>query len=133
MYILQSTIYTNDLPKKYSHFKLNIMPILSVVLLFFFHLSLSVRFASKFMLVLNNEWIYFHMDNEVIWMTICLQRYRVNWENHQIYKNCEYFEIVFSQKKIRQTSVIHSCVFWFCLYFFNFALWICVDFYRETE
>lgn len=64
----------------------------------FFIFTLSVRFISQFILMLNemngfilSKWIC----GIVIWMTICLQRFQVNWENHQIYKNCMYSVIVF--------------------------------------
>lgn len=86
----------NNLPKKYSHFKLNIMPILSVVLLFLY-LLLSFCFVLNFIRILYkiNGFMFI-----VIWMTICSQRYQVNWENRQIYKNCMYFVIVFIAKHL---------------------------------
>lgn len=42
------------------------------------------------------------------WMIICLQRYRVNWQNRQIYRNCKLHDkSIFCHAYIIQTSAAH--------------------------
>lgn len=50
-------------------------------------------------------------DGIATWMIICLQRYPVNWQNRQIYRNCKLREIVFRHIFMFFSSISGTCTY----------------------
>lgn len=123
---------------KCSHFKLNIMPIsycahsfhslkLSFVLCLFFFPFFVFHCTT---LHSSLTWIihdFVVADAIATWMIICLQRYPVNWQNRQIYRNCKLREIIFRHIFMYYSSICYLhlpttlfCSQLFCLFCIRF-------------
>lgn len=100
-----------------------------LILLSFFCISL---YNSTFFADMNNTRIHFFSvvviaDAIATWMIICLQRYPVNWQNRQIYRNCKLREIIFRHIFMYYSSICYLhlpttlfCSQLFCLFCIRF-------------